>query len=251
MIPEKKTSSLDLYRPLRNYIASQYSEKETQKLEDDLQAVRQLRSDIEKPLTLDALIAYYSALYAIEFRFPISADRDDVSTVSFTWFDAFSRNKKASLKNLHFEKAAVIFNLGAVHSQITFAADRRTSEGLKLACNSFQAAAGVFLFLRDYVSVKTSVGSSATVDLSSECAAALERFMIGQAQECFFEKAVSDRKYSETYSESCPASGKYSETWSAGSTQREREREREREITKGIWRPFVTKQTTAFSPQRN
>lgn len=201
-IHEKKTAAVDLYRPLRNYIAAHYSEREAQNLEDDLQAVRQMRSDLEKPqpsealpeVRRDLLQSYYRALCAVESRFPISPDRDHVNTVSFTWHDAFKPNKKASQQNIHLEKAAVLFNLGAVHSQIALSADRTGAAGLKQACNSFQAAAGAFAFLRDNASIKASLGTSATLDMSAECAGMLERLMLAQAQECFFEKVIGDGK---------------------------------------------------------
>jgi hypothetical protein len=44
---EKKTTSVNRYRPLRNYIAFNYSEHEAQNLEDDLQTLKQYRSDLE------------------------------------------------------------------------------------------------------------------------------------------------------------------------------------------------------------
>ncbi|XP_078445696.1 endosomal targeting BRO1-like domain-containing protein [Wolffia australiana] len=201
-IHEKKTTSVDLYRPLRHYIACHYSEREAQNQEDDLESVRKMRSDLENPQSSDSLPevrrdllqSYYRALTAMESRFPISIDKDHINTVSFVWYDAFKTNKKASQQNIQLEKAAVIFNLGAVHSQIALAADRTSAAGLKVACNSFQAAAGAFAFLRDNALIRSAVGSSATVDVSPECAAMLERLMLAQAQECFFEKVIGDAK---------------------------------------------------------
>ncbi|KAJ0966881.1 hypothetical protein J5N97_023798 [Dioscorea zingiberensis] len=199
-IHEKKTSPVDLYRSLRNYITAHYSEREAQLLEDDLETVRQLRSDIEKPpessppdVRRDTLQAYARALALMEPRFPISPDRIHINTITFTWFDAFKPNKKAAQQNIHLEKAAVLFNLGAVYSQMGLAADRSSPAGLKQACNCFQAAAGAFAFLRDNVSMKAAIGG-ATVDVSAECAGMLERLMLGQAQECFLEKVISDAK---------------------------------------------------------
>lgn len=86
----------------------------------------------------------------------------------------------------------MLFNLGAVYSQIALAADRSGASGLKIACNSFMSAAGVFAFLRDNASMKASVQGNCTVDVSGECAGMLERLMLAQAQECFFEKVVGE-----------------------------------------------------------
>lgn len=107
-ISEKKTTSLDLYRPLRNFIVINYSEREAQNLEDDLQTLKEMRSDVERGGAVDSSTArrdllqnYYRALCAVESRFPISPDKDHVNTVSFTWFDAFKNKQKASQQSIH------------------------------------------------------------------------------------------------------------------------------------------------------
>ncbi|XAR72289.1 hypothetical protein NMG60_11018877 [Bertholletia excelsa] len=197
-IYEKKTVTVDLYRPLRNYIVFNYSEREAQNLEDDLQTLKQMRSDLERGAAGDSVAArrdllqsYYRALCAVESRFPISPDKDHVSAVTFTWHDAFKNKQKASQQNIHLEKAAVLFNLGAVHSQIGLTFDRSSIEGRRQASHSFIAAAGAFAFLRDNESTKASIGGSATVDVSVECAGMLERVMLAQAQECVFENTIA------------------------------------------------------------
>ncbi|GMP38251.1 hypothetical protein CsSME_00009576 [Camellia sinensis var. sinensis] len=87
---EKKTVTVDLYRPLQNYIVFNYSEREAQNLEDDLQTLKQLRSDLECA-TVDSLMSccdllqsYYKTLCAVESWLPISGDKDHVNTVTFT-----------------------------------------------------------------------------------------------------------------------------------------------------------------------
>lgn len=196
---EKKTNSLDLYRPLRNYIVISYGEREAQNLEDDLQTVKELRADLERgptpadslPARRDLLQKYYRALCAVESRFPISPDKDHINTVTFTWFDAFKNKQKAAQQNIHLEKAAVLFNLGAVHSQMGLSFDRSGVDGRKQASHAFIAAAGAFAFLRDNVAMKASMGSSTSVDVSVECAGMLERLMLAQAQECVFENTIA------------------------------------------------------------
>uniref|UniRef100_A0A5B7AIC7 Putative ALG-2 interacting protein X n=1 Tax=Davidia involucrata TaxID=16924 RepID=A0A5B7AIC7_DAVIN len=192
-ISEKKTVNIDLYRPLRNYIVYNYSEREAQNLEDDLQTLNQMRSDFERA-TADSLTArrdllqnYYKALCAAESRFPISPDKDHINTVTFTWHDAFKNKQKASQQSIHLEKAAVLFNLGAVHGQIGLTFDRSSIEGRRQASHSFIASAGAFAFLRD----TASMGSSMTVDVSVESAGMLERLMLAQAQECVFENTIA------------------------------------------------------------
>ncbi|KAK9676291.1 hypothetical protein RND81_11G067000 [Saponaria officinalis] len=197
-ITEKKTSSLDLYRPLRTYIVRHYSERDAQNLDDDLDTVKNVRSAVENSTSdgpsakRDTLIKYFKSLRLIETRFPISADKDHINSLQFTWFDAFRPKNKSSQVNIHLEKAAVLFNLGAVYSQIGLGFDRTTVEGRKGAVHSFAMAAGVFAYLRDNVAVKAGGGGgSATVDVSVECVGMLERLMLAQAQECCFESTIA------------------------------------------------------------
>ncbi|KAI3796106.1 hypothetical protein L1987_38770 [Smallanthus sonchifolius] len=156
-----------------------------------------MRNSIERssaadslPSRRDLLQNYFKALTAVESRFPISSDKDHVNSVTFTWHDAFKNKNKASQQNIHLEKAAILFNLGAVHSQIGLTFDRSTVEGRRQASHSFIAAAGAFAYLRDNASTKASIGNS-TVDVSVECAGMLERLMLAQAQECVFENSIA------------------------------------------------------------
>ncbi|KAF3954863.1 hypothetical protein CMV_019853 [Castanea mollissima] len=194
---EKKTTSVELYRPLRNYIAFNYSEREAQNLEDDLQTLKQYRADLERSpdptptARRDLLQNYFKALCLVETRFPISPDKDHVNTVTFTWFDAFKPKQKAAQQNIHLEKAAVLFNLGAVYSQIGLTYDRATVDGRRLASHAFIAAAGAFAYLRDNAATKAAIGGGATVDVGVECAGMLERLMLAQAQESVFENTIA------------------------------------------------------------
>ncbi|KAA0046303.1 ALG-2 interacting protein X [Cucumis melo var. makuwa] len=194
---EKKTTQIDLYRPLRNFIAFNYSERDAQNLEDDLQTLKEYRSDLERQsdpsptARRDLLQSYFKALCLVETRFPISPDKDHVNTITFVWYDAFKQKQKASQQNIHLEKAAVLFNLGAVYSQIGLSFDRATVEGRRQASHAFIAAAGAFAFLRDNASTKASIGTSTTVDVSVECVGMLERLMLAQAQECVFENTIA------------------------------------------------------------
>ncbi|BAF26864.2 Os10g0495300, partial [Oryza sativa Japonica Group] len=239
-IHEKRTTPTDLYRPLRLYIASAYSEREAAAADDDLAAVRDLRADVEQPSLpdpsslerrRDALLAYARALSLVEPRFPISSDRAHVHSLAFTWHDAFKTGKKASVASIHLEKAAVLFNLAAVYSQIALAADRATDVGIRTACGSFQSAAGAFAWMRESgVAAKAVAAGATTVDVTPECAAMLEKLMLAQAQECFFEKVIAGGKppalcskvarqvgifYEEAYAalSAAPLSQHFDKTW--------------------------------------
>jgi hypothetical protein len=144
---------------LRQYNACAYSDRDAATADDDLCTVRDLCAASVKapalpdPSSLDqrhaSLLAYARTLALVEPRFPVSADRAHVHSLSFTWNDAFKTSKKANLPSLHLERAAVFFNLAAVHSQIALAADRVTDVRIRTACGAFQSSAGAFALLRE------------------------------------------------------------------------------------------------------
>ncbi|KAJ3706525.1 hypothetical protein LUZ61_010230 [Rhynchospora tenuis] len=211
-IPEKKTSSVDLHKLLRDHISAYFSSHDAAASERELSLVRQMRSDLEKQPNsstslnsrLDLLRRYFRAISVIERRLGC------VNSISFTWYDAFRSNKKSSLKTIGFEKAAVLFNIGAVHSQIGCTAERDTVEGRKVAYAEFQKAAGVFRLMKENAAV-----AGATVDLSPDCAGMLERLMLAQAQECMFDKVIADAKGAILCSKVAKQAGSfYSEAYS-------------------------------------
>ncbi|KAK9820581.1 hypothetical protein WJX72_011897 [[Myrmecia] bisecta] len=192
----KKTDSLDLKTPIWNYIASTYSDQQANDASDDLAVVQQLRGEVvgltgSLQQLRDTLSKYFRALALMETRFPISKEREHVM-VSFTWYDSIRPTKRTEQYSIHFEKAAVLFNVGAVLSQQAIACDRSSDQGIKDAARRFQEAAGVFAYLRDVVSLK--VEAPRPVDISPECAGMLEKLCLAQAQECTFEKARMDKK---------------------------------------------------------
>ncbi|XP_078166742.1 vacuolar-sorting protein BRO1-like isoform X2 [Carex rostrata] len=211
-VPEKKTSFLDLHKFLRDHISSNFSSHDASASERELSLVHQMRSDLAKQQTpppsagsrLDLLLQYYRAISVIERRLGC----DD--SIPFTWHDAFRSNKKSSLKSIDFEKASILFNIGAVHSQIGSMAERDTVEGRKIAYAEFQKAAGVFRLLKE------NAVTGATVDVTAECAGMLEILMLAQAQECMFDKVMADSKGVTLCSKVAKQAGKfYDEAYSA------------------------------------
>lgn len=139
----KRTEAVDLVKPIVAYIRQTYSDREANEAADDVAEIQKLRNEISGVETgasqalKDGLVKYYRYLTSIETRFPVSRDKAHAQ-VAFTWCDAFNQRKKNQQYNIHFEKAAVLFNLGSVISQMGLACDRSTADGLKLAVACFQ-----------------------------------------------------------------------------------------------------------------
>lgn len=53
-------------------------------------------------------------------------------------YDAFRPTKRCEQSSIHFEKAAILFNLGALQSQIALQTERTTDAGVKEAAKLFQ-----------------------------------------------------------------------------------------------------------------
>ena len=73
----------------------------------------------------------------METRFPISKDRSHVH-IAFKWFDAFRATRALEQSSIHFEKAAILFNLGAVLTQQALGCDLSSDSGVKEAAKKFQ-----------------------------------------------------------------------------------------------------------------
>ena len=139
----KRADTADLKAPLLAYVRATYSDTIADDSAEDLSNINALRTEVTSaiaaggPSQRDALAKYLRALSAIETRFPVGREKGQAA-LSFSWYDAFQPKKKSTQTNIHFEKAAALFNLAAVISQMALACDRTSGEGLKQACGMFQ-----------------------------------------------------------------------------------------------------------------
>lgn len=85
-----------------------------------------------------AHLAYLQALSRLEPRFAIGNSHSSHARINFTWYDAFKTGKKVSIPNIHVERAAVLFNLGALYCNLATSCDRQLDDGLKNAIRSLQ-----------------------------------------------------------------------------------------------------------------
>ncbi|CAD7700541.1 unnamed protein product [Ostreobium quekettii] len=193
----KRGERCDLKGPILRYAKRVYGAQHAEDAASDLDEVQTLRNEVlaissggPNDTARDTLSRYCRALSVMETRFPISKDRDHAQ-VNFTWMEALQPRRKMRQPNIHFEKASVLFNLGAILSQQAAVNGMRTPEGCKEACSAFQEAAGVFQRVKD---VALKIGTPQAVDLSAESLGLLEKLMLAQAQECVFLKASMDKK---------------------------------------------------------
>ncbi|XP_032090589.1 programmed cell death 6-interacting protein [Thamnophis elegans] len=89
------------------------------------------------------------------------------------------------------EKICVLFNCGALASQIASEQNLESDEGMKAAAKFYQFASGAFQHIKD--TVLSSLNREPTVDISPDTVGTLSLIMLAQGQEVFFLKATRDK----------------------------------------------------------
>ncbi|XP_060099038.1 rhophilin-1 [Heteronotia binoei] len=179
----KETKELDLAGPLQDLIRDHYGE-DGALYEAEIKEFVELRQAMRTPSRneagLELLREYYSQLYFLDNRFfPPNKNLG----VFFHWYDSLT-GVPSHQRALAFEKGSVLFNIGALHTQIGARQDRTTLQGVDCAIDAFQKAAGAFNYLKENFS------NAPSLDMSSASLNMLVRLMIAQVQECVFEKAL-------------------------------------------------------------
>ncbi|KAJ1949777.1 pH-response regulator protein palA/rim20, partial [Linderina pennispora] len=182
-----KTTDKSVYsKALAEYISSSYAEP-PEAYRDDLRVLDELREaaaatfDVNSNV-LKRNIRYYGQLSFILTKFPADAN------INFMWSSAFDSESGASGKDLYFERASVLFNIGAFYSQLGCRESRNDKDSLTRAFGHFQNAAGVFNLLRS--KIVSECRTQLTTDLSSYMLTTLENLMLCQAQECVWQRSV-------------------------------------------------------------
>ena len=146
---------------------------------------------------VEAFAEYYRALRALESRIPISEGAGH-ARVEFEWFDV-GRGVKAApgtiaSRDAEYEKCAVLYNYAAALSRrgAREANAGRSDEGIKRACAAFQQSAGAFEMLAD-VSERKLGQFAASADVGRDFCETMIKLHLGQAQECFYEKAKAKK----------------------------------------------------------
>uniref|UniRef100_A0A8C5UF58 Rhophilin-2 n=1 Tax=Malurus cyaneus samueli TaxID=2593467 RepID=A0A8C5UF58_9PASS len=127
---------------------------------------------------IEMLISYFLQLGYLENRFFPPTRHIGVL---FTWYDSFT-GVPVCQQNLLLEKASVLFNTGALYTQIGTRCNRQTQAGLENAVDAFQKAAGILNYLKE------TFNHTPSYDMSPAMLNVLVKMMLAQAQECVFEQ---------------------------------------------------------------
>lgn len=199
---------------------------------------RMLSATAPEEHMFDYLTSYLQMLVAVEPRFPMGENKE--VQVSFTWSDSFKPAKKITQMSPDFERASVMFNLGALESHAGMSQDRGQEDGLKRAQKHFSNAAGIFLYLRD--DLRNKITGPVTADLSQEGLSMLYYLMLAQAQACFYEQALKKKLKSRLLSKlAAQASDWYNSAWRASNSGALKS------VLDGMWATHLDFQRRCFS----
>ncbi|PTU17382.1 hypothetical protein P175DRAFT_0496537 [Aspergillus ochraceoroseus IBT 24754] len=236
-VPFRRSHTVSLSDAITQYISSQYDQRPDM-FADDLLIIDRLRDEavhVQEPHVsgVSRLVTYAAQLKWLGGKFPVDMltgrmilnrlgsnflgilrlgliphDRDygKPKKKILIWWRIDSQN------NIRFELANIIFNLSALYSQLAFAVNRTTTDGLKQACNYFCQSAGVLAHLR--TEILPDMRTSPPEDMDDMTLQSLEQLLLAQAQECFWQKAVKDglkdasiarlaAKVSDFYADAC------------------------------------------------
>jgi len=180
----KETTELDPGEAIKTFIESHYYE-DGEDYEDQVTELGNLRQAMRTPTRdshgISLLFQYYNQLHFLERRF-FTQDSDSCR-LFFQWYDSLT-GIPSTQTTVAYEKACILFNIGALYTQIGARQDRTTETGLDSAVDSFMRAAGAFEF------IKESFNNAPSSDLGTHCLRVVVQLMLGQARECLLEKTV-------------------------------------------------------------
>eukprot|EP00768_Dysnectes_brevis_P001931 gnl/Dysnectes_brevis/156_a183_4147.p1 GENE.gnl/Dysnectes_brevis/156_a183_4147~~gnl/Dysnectes_brevis/156_a183_4147.p1 ORF type:complete len:770 (-),score=373.88 gnl/Dysnectes_brevis/156_a183_4147:62-2371(-) len=127
-------------------------------------------------------------------RFPWGSKQ--LKAAKFAWADSFnpSYRRHPICPNLALDRAALLFNVGAVYSHLAVEEDTTAPKGWAKASGNFKKAADSFQACLDRV--KTDLGALGTTspDLTVDGLSGLVQMMIAQAHEAAIRQAERDRR---------------------------------------------------------
>ncbi|KAF9048660.1 BRO1-like domain-containing protein [Panaeolus papilionaceus] len=187
-IPSKNTYPTDIRSPTRHYIF-EYGGAHPDEFRVDVREWQELRKDgvggLVHESRVEAVLKYNAQLVSILTKLP-----SDIQ-LAFSYTSAFSPSSGVvTLNSIVFERAAVLFNLASLYSQLAGLQDRSAAEGITRAASNYQYAAGTLSFLHSSVLptlILSPDDEDTPLDLSNEVIKSLEFLMLAQAQECSWQ----------------------------------------------------------------
>ncbi|XP_037085642.1 rhophilin-2-B-like [Pollicipes pollicipes] len=177
----KETKHIDFTDAFKDFILEHYSEdadKYTAAIQEFTDIRQAMRTPQRSKTGLALLFEYYNQLYFVERRF-FPPDRS--LGVHFEWYDSLT-GLPSCQRTVAFEKASVLFNIAALHSQLGAREERDSPEGLDSTVNNYVRAAGIYRYILENFS------NAPSRDLDPDVLEVLSNLLLAQARECQLER---------------------------------------------------------------
>ncbi|KAL5629503.1 hypothetical protein BROUX41_001109 [Berkeleyomyces rouxiae] len=191
ILPFRAGASASYSGAICQYINTQY-DQQPDMFRQDLRAIDALRQGAltvrEAHVSgITKLQAYAAQIVWIGGKFPI-----DIG-VDFPWYPAFGYHSDRPMvrNNLKYELLNVLYNLAALYCHLADSTSRGTAEGIKTAASYFTQAAGVLSHMRTQILPGLRM-SDPPEDMDDVTLEALSQLCLAEAQECSWQKAVTD-----------------------------------------------------------
>ncbi|KAE8258843.1 hypothetical protein A4X13_0g1403 [Tilletia indica] len=218
-VPGKSSKSVTktLSEAVRAHIAHNHIDAHPDTFKSDIATLCKLR---DKCLTLELhtlsaqdATRYYAQLVFVSTKLPEQLEVTFPWSISFppsipSWTSSIAASTAALVASepdskktyatatiiahpsLQYERANVLFALGALHSALGNNEQRGEVESIKRAIKHFETAAGIFSHISENVSPHLRHIRPASPDFNSELLRALKDLMLAQAMECVWQRAV-------------------------------------------------------------
>lgn len=193
-LPVKRSDPCNVTRNLETFIAKEYPD-ETNKFSSDIATFQQVRnaavmaSVSSGQIGLQQLLLYNYHAKSMSKRL---SGYESETKFTFAWSDAFRPNNRCTSGNFNFDWASNLWNMASFESHTASTIDRGSDDGVRQASLHFQQSAGIVEFIRTEV-IKRIVGPKSP-ELSDAFLRMIVGLLLAQAQVCFYEKAVKERK---------------------------------------------------------
>lgn len=193
-IPAKRADVSELSKTLKTFFTSKFP-ADSAHFENDITSFQQLRS---AAVSITDPMDQVGQQHLLRYNYHVSVmvlrlnDFEKEMKLNFSWYDAYRPSRRFTSSNIYFDMAGVLWNMASFESTRAATMDRSTDEGVRQACRGFQQAAGIIDHILRNITPKIKSGLSP--DLSNESLEMVKGLMLAQAQACFYEKAVRDRR---------------------------------------------------------
>ncbi|KAF0311589.1 Rhophilin-2 [Amphibalanus amphitrite] len=186
----KETNPIDFTDAFKEFIAEHYHEDPEPYIgviKDFIDTRQAMRTPQRSSTGLALLFEYYNQLYFIERRlFP----PDRHLGVYFEWYDSLT-GLPSCQRTMAFEKASVLFNIAALHSQLGAKEARTCQKGLDTTIGHYLRAAGIYRYILENFS------NAPSRDLDPDVLEVLTGLLTAQAGECRLERLLLEEESAE------------------------------------------------------